>query len=222
MPGFSGSLSQAEIDAVSVYSVGLQSGTGATTTTEATTTTTQAGVAIDPLTGEGATTYAANCAACHGAAGEGGLGPSLQTSLFDLDATVDAIANGVGVMPGFSDGLSGDQITEVAMYSVSFQSGPGAANDSGSIDGEPTGDLPGEGAGTPSGDDRIVAIQPSRYVELDTDRNSVPLAQGVELGLALASMGLLGLLAYWQVRRTRRADAGSGGTTVDSADSENL
>ncbi len=209
MPGFSGSLSLAEIDAVSVYSVGLQSAAA-----PATTTTTQAMVVRDPGPGDGADAYAANCAACHGADGEGGIGPSLQASSFDLDATVEVIANGVGTMPGFSGGLSGEQITEVAVYSIAFQGGAVAEEDTGSPGEEPTGDLP-TGEGT-------LAIQPSKYVEFDAEPSSVPLAAGVELGIALASMATLGLLVYWEVRRVRKADAASGGSATESFNPDNL
>ncbi len=107
MPGFSSSLNNAQIDAVSRYSRNLQSSTATTTTLAA-----EAG---------GAEIYSAECAGCHGAGGEGGVGPSLQASTSSLSDLVAVITNGAGSMPGYSDTLSAEQIDAVADYSLSLQ-----------------------------------------------------------------------------------------------------
>ncbi|MCL1600525.1 MAG: c-type cytochrome [Actinomycetia bacterium] len=281
MPGFSESLTSEQIRAVSVYSMRMQTDDPA-----------------DPIEdddGEGSTTsagpaelYETNCAACHGAAGEGRIAASLQSSVFDVDATLDAIANGVGSMPGFSSDLSEDQIKDLAAYSVAFQGGTDV-----SAEATPTGTLPtgkgasiyaascaachgsiGEGASAmpinvpfdnaqlveiirvgigdmpgfatalsedqivvlaeythalaelsapPTAaavptDEYIVAIQPSRYVEFDTERSSVPLDPDTQLKLALGSMVVLGLLALGGARSVHRAgraseNAGTAGSS---------
>lgn len=281
MPGYSSQLTQAEIDAVSAYSVRFQS-RGPTDTTEepASTDTTVTG-SVEEL-------YASGCAACHGVSGEGAFGPSLQVSTFGLAATVNAIANGVGTMPGDASGLSAEQIDALAAYSVAFQTGEATEVDVGTTDEtDPTGPV-GDASGLPTGEgadlyastcaachgalgeggvggpvnmpfdndqlveiirvgigdmpgfgealddsqitlvaeyvhalgaqtaptdppasdnEHLVAIQPSRYVELDAARTSVPVDSDVLLRFALASMAVLGLLAYWEIRRTRKIHA---------------
>ena len=112
MPGFSGSLSSAEIDAVSSYSVRLQSSSATTTSTT-----------MPAADAGGSQIYASQCAACHGASGGGGIGPSLQASLTSTSETIGAVTNGVGSMPGYAGKLTAEQIASVSAYSVGFQSG---------------------------------------------------------------------------------------------------
>ncbi|AWN24397.1 cytochrome oxidase [Deinococcus irradiatisoli] len=49
----------------------------------------------------GSKVYAANCASCHGAAGRGGIGPSLRESRLSRAALQAVIQNGKGSMPAF-------------------------------------------------------------------------------------------------------------------------
>jgi cytochrome c551 len=70
--------------------------------------------------GSGQQLYTANCASCHGANGEGGVGPNLHgiTTRKSLSATVAFIENpSGGVMPKlFPTPLSAQQVQEVATY----------------------------------------------------------------------------------------------------------
>ncbi len=194
MPGYSGSLTNEQIAAVSAYSVGLQTGES-TSTTEATDDVTGTSVPSSDLpTGEGADLYAANCAACHGAVGEGDGALPINVP-FANDLLMEIIRVGIGNMPGFATALTDEQIVVLSEYvhTLAQQSDPTT-----------TIALPDN--------ERIVAIQPSRYVEFDTDRSSVPLDARAQLAFALASMATLGVLAYLEVRRIRRApDASTKG-----------
>ncbi len=273
MPGFSESLTDTEITAVSDYSVAFQPQTQGATSAAST--------AAPSVTAsaEAAGLYEANCAACHGAGGEGGVGPTLTGSVFTFDATVSAIADGVGSMPGFTGGLSQDQINDLAAYSVAFQGGTSAPDATASDGALPTGEgadiyaascaachgATGEGASAapinvPFANDQlveiirvgigdmpgftaaltddqvtvlaefvhalalaaapvvaepaptgeyIVAIQPSRYIEFDTDRTSIPLDPMTQLALALGSMAILGILIFSEVHRVRGANKGT-------------
>ena len=116
MPGYAHLLTQEQIASVATYSVGFQ--TGAST-----------GVILPDSAGGavenklGAEAYKTTCAGCHGASGEGAMGPSLQESSFDAPSTRDAVANGIGGMPGFQTSLSPEELDAVTAYSVSFHGG---------------------------------------------------------------------------------------------------
>jgi len=90
-------------------------------------------IATQSLEGQqaGRKIYTANCAACHGTSGGGGIGPSLQQIVTrrSLDQTVGFIENPVGPMPKLYPGtLSEAQVREVATYiRGAFRSG-GSAN----------------------------------------------------------------------------------------------
>ncbi len=107
MGGYSTKLTGSQIDLVSSFTRGLQS-TSATTTTV-------------PADAGGDTIYAALCAGCHGALGEGGLGPSLQAGQMTLEDIVAVITNGAGTMPGYSSQLTQEQIDAVATHSFGLQ-----------------------------------------------------------------------------------------------------
>jgi ubiquinol-cytochrome c reductase cytochrome c subunit len=67
----------------------------------------------------GAVVYSANCAACHGSAGQGGIGPALRGESSRKDASaVDAfIKNPAGAMPKLYPGLlSSADVASVASY----------------------------------------------------------------------------------------------------------
>ncbi len=132
---------------------------------------------------------AASCAACHGAPGEGASAMPINVP-FANDQLVEIIRLGIGDMPGFTTALNQDQVVVLAEYvhALAELSAPKTT-------------IP------PSSDEYIVAIQPSRYVEFDTERSSVPLEPGTQLRLALGTMAILGLLALSEVRRVRKARA---------------
>ena len=59
------------------------------------------------------------CAACHGANGEGGIGPGFKTAKpmsHSVEDLAKQITNGGNGMTSFKDTLSQDQITELAKY----------------------------------------------------------------------------------------------------------
>lgn len=59
------------------------------------------------------------CKACHtlkAAGAEGTAGPSLDELKPDLEQTLQAVRNGVGIMPAFGDQLTAEQIEAVARY----------------------------------------------------------------------------------------------------------
>ena len=69
---------------------------------------------------DGAAIYTAKCAACHGAAGTGKMGPKLAGTSLDTDQIVDELTKGV---PGKKAphgkpmaGLTADQASAVAAY----------------------------------------------------------------------------------------------------------
>lgn len=67
----------------------------------------------------GAVLYSANCAACHGAAGQGGIGPSLkgEGARKDSGAVAAFVKNPVGGMPKLYPGLLSDSdVSAVAAY----------------------------------------------------------------------------------------------------------
>lgn len=84
--------------------------TGATTGATTTGTTTGTTTAAAPTADESAQTFATNCASCHtlaAADATGKVGPNLDRSTLDVQATADKITNGGGLMPAF-----GSQFTE--------------------------------------------------------------------------------------------------------------
>jgi len=108
MPGFGSTLSAAEIDAITAYLVSLEPGAS---------TTTPAGG------GSGADLYAANCAPCHGPAGEGGVGGAIRGSDLDAAGLLSVIRDGFGTMPAFGDRLSEEDIAALAEYTETVAAG---------------------------------------------------------------------------------------------------
>lgn len=64
--------------------------------------------------------YQSNCVGCHGAGGEGGIGPALAGGLARFESVQEVVAfvsTGVpGRMPGFETRLSPDQVNAVVQY----------------------------------------------------------------------------------------------------------
>lgn len=70
---------------------------------------------------DGEATYVSSCAGCHGAGGQGGLGPQLAdgavVAAFPDEADqVEVVAEGRGGMPGFGDRLSPEQVAAVVAF----------------------------------------------------------------------------------------------------------
>jgi mono/diheme cytochrome c family protein len=68
----------------------------------------------------GATLFAANCSACHGVDGEGGMGPQLLrgavASHLSEGEELSVVTNGRAGMPAWSGALSPEQIQQVVAY----------------------------------------------------------------------------------------------------------
>ena len=74
---------------------------------------------------DGAALYKSKCAACHGAAGEGKVGPSLQKTSMTEAQVADFIANGAaGKKAPHAKGVNGvsaDQAKAIATYVASLK-----------------------------------------------------------------------------------------------------
>lgn len=69
----------------------------------------------------GKATFASNCAACHGAAAKGAIGPDLTDATWLYGGTPTAIAHTIGHgtpkgMPPFAASLSAEQLAQVAAF----------------------------------------------------------------------------------------------------------
>lgn len=64
--------------------------------------------------------YATQCAPCHGSAGEGGVGPSLQESMLTDADRYSIIAEGLEAMPGYSLTLTEDELQAITDYVAAF------------------------------------------------------------------------------------------------------
>jgi mono/diheme cytochrome c family protein len=62
------------------------------------------------------TTYAQQCAPCHGVSGEGGIGPSLVSSELSQEEARLVISGGKGAMPAFEPTLTEDQLDGVTFF----------------------------------------------------------------------------------------------------------
>jgi len=72
----------------------------------------------------GADLYAARCASCHGAQGQGGFGPELGNgeaakNFPNVADEIDIVTNGEGSMPAFGGRLSADELKAVVEYTRS-------------------------------------------------------------------------------------------------------
>ena len=63
----------------------------------------------------GEAVFARQCAGCHGAAGQGGIGPDLRLWTGTVEALAEVVAGGANGMPAFSPTLVPDQIDAVAV-----------------------------------------------------------------------------------------------------------
>ena len=108
----------AELVVLSLPGARMPSATGATTATAAAIAPVQRVEATPEQLATGRQLYAANCAMCHGAAGQGiqgGSAPPL-TATGTLTVVVNFITRGAPEMPGFSATLSAQQIDALARF----------------------------------------------------------------------------------------------------------
>jgi mono/diheme cytochrome c family protein len=74
---------------------------------------------------DGAALYKTKCAGCHGAMGEGKVGPSLQKTSLNQQQISDLLTNGAaGKKAPHSKGLASltpDQVTQISTYVVSLK-----------------------------------------------------------------------------------------------------
>ena len=74
---------------------------------------------------DGAALYKSKCAICHGAMGEGKVGPSLQKTAMSEKQVADLLTNGAAGKKAphakAMAGLSADQVTAVATYVASLK-----------------------------------------------------------------------------------------------------
>ncbi|MBV9332440.1 MAG: c-type cytochrome [Candidatus Eremiobacteraeota bacterium] len=115
MPTWSGQLTNADIASVATY-VRSAWGNGASPVTEQ-----QVAAAGTPVSAQvGASIYAKNCAACHGATGTGGIGPALaenpHVNIGDPTTMLTTIVRGRNLMPSWRGQLSATDIASVATY----------------------------------------------------------------------------------------------------------
>ena len=73
------------------------------------------------LLDQGQGLFSANCAACHGARGEGGVGPALHgpdlvRRFPNASLQIGLVSNGFGGMPAWKDRLTPEQIQAVVLY----------------------------------------------------------------------------------------------------------
>ncbi|MDH3518501.1 MAG: c-type cytochrome, partial [Acidimicrobiia bacterium] len=71
----------------------------------------------------GSELYAGLCTGCHGASGEGGIGPALTGSDIGAGEITIAVSTGVGSMPGFSSSLSETELAAVLAYTRNLVAG---------------------------------------------------------------------------------------------------
>jgi cbb3-type cytochrome c oxidase subunit III len=115
MPTWKGQLSNADIASVASY-VRSAWGNNASPVTEQQVEAAGAPVAVQV----GASIFAKNCAACHGAQGTGGVGPALagnpRVNIADPTSMLTAIVEGRNVMPSWRGQLAPGDIAAVATF----------------------------------------------------------------------------------------------------------
>lgn len=73
---------------------------------------------LEALMAKGLELYVMNCSACHGANGQGGVGPAHagNQNLADTQHVLHTVHEGKGFMPPFAKTLNDEQIAAVATY----------------------------------------------------------------------------------------------------------
>ncbi len=120
MPAFSkDSVSDSDVAAISGYLGSTASATPAPSPEPSVAPSASAASDASPDAARGGKLFAANCAACHGAKGEGGYGPSLhnESRRKDFNAAVSWIENPAPPMPKlYPDPLSKQDVQDVAAF----------------------------------------------------------------------------------------------------------
>ena len=86
-----------------------------------------AGAAPTGDVSRGAAVFMRECASCHGASAEGGVGPALAESGLDAATVTAAVQQGRGVMP--AGVVEGQEQADVVAYVVSISSPPASGGD---------------------------------------------------------------------------------------------
>ncbi|MGB8520169.1 MAG: c-type cytochrome [Candidatus Tumulicola sp.] len=115
MPTWKGQLTNADIASVATY-VRSAWGNSASPVTED-----QVAAAGAPVSAQvGASVYAKNCAACHGATGNGGIGPALagnpHVNIDNASVMLTTIVQGRSLMPSWRGQLAASDIAAVATF----------------------------------------------------------------------------------------------------------
>jgi cbb3-type cytochrome c oxidase subunit III len=115
MPTWKGQLTNADIASVATYVRSSWGNTASPVTEE------QVAAAGSPVSAQvGAAVFAKNCAACHGANGQGGIGPALaenpRVNIANPTAMLTTILQGRNVMPSWRGQLSASDIASVATF----------------------------------------------------------------------------------------------------------
>ncbi len=75
-----------------------------------------------PIIQTGKEVFASNCAACHGQAATGKVGPNLHNLDLDKEEIAATVKNGKGKMPAFGEMLTAAQQEQVVNYIASLKS----------------------------------------------------------------------------------------------------
>jgi cbb3-type cytochrome c oxidase subunit III len=115
MPTWKGQLTNADIASVATYVRSAWGNTASPVTED------QVAAAGAPVSAQvGASIYAKNCAACHGARGEGGIGPALagnpHVNIDNPNNMLTTIVQGRNVMPSWRGQLAASDIASVATF----------------------------------------------------------------------------------------------------------
>jgi mono/diheme cytochrome c family protein len=120
MPGYSGSLSAAEISNVSQYIASFGASSGVTTTTL------PAGTPPS-----GSTLYMQNCSGCHGLHGEGGPGGAVVGTQLSRSGIISVTEAGTNGMPAYGSELSAAEIAGIADHILGMGGDAGMTGDAG-------------------------------------------------------------------------------------------
>jgi mono/diheme cytochrome c family protein len=138
MPAFGPTLDAERLQAVVVFAAGFAS----------------EGAAAEAL-------YRAQCAQCHGAAGEGGVGPDLQSSTLSRAEVIALVSHGAGSMSTFGGTLAPDEIRAVVAYAMSLRvAAPEEPTDDEALD-ERSAEIYAEQCAGCHGDDASGGVAPS-------------------------------------------------------------
>jgi cbb3-type cytochrome c oxidase subunit III len=115
MPTWKGQLTNADIASVATYVRSAWSNNASPVTEQ------EVAAAGAPVSAQvGASVFAKNCAACHGAKGDGGIGPALagnpRVNIADPTAMLTTIVQGRNLMPSWRGQLAAGDIAAVATF----------------------------------------------------------------------------------------------------------